>query len=96
MAKKPKKPLVEIDPDEFPRLFKYLPLDVFQKYTNIEELIIAAHKETNKDKPLLRIQINKMVKRYHKQMRDPKNWKGDLLKSLDYKWPNKDKEYAKQ
>lgn len=95
-SKKPKKPAVQIDSDEFPRLFKYLPLDVFRKYTNIEDLITAQYKKTHKGKSPPGIHMNKYAERYHKQMTELDDWQGTILEKLDYKWPSEHKEYVKQ
>lgn len=80
------------EPADFQRLFKYLPLNVLRKYTNIEKLIIDEY-EKKHDKPPPGIYVNKTIKKYHKIMKSKYDWK-EPIDQLDFRWPKKDKTYV--
>lgn len=80
------------EPDDFRRMFKYLPINVLRRYTNIEQLIIAEYMKKHK-KPPPGIHINKAIEKYHKQLTELDDWKGTILAKLNFNWPSGEKMY---
>lgn len=81
------------EPADFRRLFKYLPMNVLRRYTNIEQLIIAEYKKKHK-KPPPGIHINKAIEKYHKEISELDDWNASILGKLDFNWSSKDKTYV--
>lgn len=84
---------IDFEPADFRRLFKYLPLNVFRKYTNIEQLLSAEYAEKH-DKQPPGIYINKATAKYHQKMTKSDDWQGSILEKLDFIWPSKHKLYV--
>ena len=93
-SKRSKKQTLVFEPADFRRLFKYLPLKVFRKVTNIEQLIIAEYKKKHDDKSPPFIHINKTAEKRHQQMSTLDDWNGTILEQLDFNWPSKHKTYV--
>lgn len=77
------------DSADFHRLFKYLPLNVFRKFTNIEELIVAEYQKKNNKSPP-NIYINKTIKKYHTKISNDE-WNEPIFDRIDFNWSKKSK-----
>lgn len=75
------------------RMFGYIPLTIFHKYTNIGQLITDEYIRKKGKKPL-NVYVNRTVKVYHDQV--ARNfWNTPLLKQLDFNWPTGEKRYKR-
>lgn len=86
-AKKEKKPNGPVlRPIDFQRQFKYIPLHILRKHTNIENLIIKEFENKNKKRPM-NVYINRTLKKYHNQMLESNDWTKKVFNKIDFNWP---------
>lgn len=70
-------------PSEHQRKFLYLPLPIFQDYTNIRSIIVK-YNHRKDGKPLKQIEIKHKIEDCHKRMGNLKKWKDLHLDELNF------------
>lgn len=75
-----------LERNERQRMFAHLSLDVFEKHTNIRDLIGDEYTAKNEKIPSL-LHLNLKAKDYFEQVKSPEGWSAAIFDNLDFVIP---------